>query len=76
MLGMTLLRVVPSDVPPLAGVAVWAGVLLLLALYFLPTLLARHKRNGVGIFALNLLFGWTVVGWLGALVWAVTGADE
>jgi len=39
-------------------------------LYFLPTLIGRHKANAVGIFFVNLLFGWTVIGWIIALIWA------
>jgi Superinfection immunity protein len=31
-----------------------------------------YKKNWVAIFALNLLLGWTVVGWVIALVWALT----
>jgi len=42
-------------------------------LYFLPTLLARDKPDVLGIFLVNLLLGWTVIGWLVALVWAVAG---
>lgn len=42
------------------------------ALYFLPSILGRHKRNAAAIFALNLFLGWTVLGWVGALVWALT----
>jgi hypothetical protein len=38
--------------------------------YFLPTILARHKADFMGIFLVNLLAGWTVVGWFVALVWA------
>jgi hypothetical protein len=41
-------------------------------LYFLPTLIGRHKVDATGIFVVNLLFGWTVVGWIIALVWACT----
>ncbi len=41
--------------------------------YFLPSIiaLARSKRNIVAIFLLNLLLGWSVIGWVVALVWAV-----
>jgi hypothetical protein len=49
-------------------------LLLTLALvYFAPALIARDRRhpNGAAIFAVNLLLGWTVVGWGTALVWAV-----
>ena len=45
-----------------------------LAVYVLPSIVAgsRHKRNPGAIVALNLLAGWTVVGWVAALVWALT----
>jgi T4 superinfection immunity protein/SH3 domain-containing protein len=51
-------------------------VLILIALYFLPTIVAAagSKRKTGAIFVLNLLLGWTLLGWVGALVWAV--ADE
>jgi hypothetical protein len=41
-----------------------------LLLYFLPAIIGRDKRDAMGIFLLNLLLGWTVVGWLIALIWA------
>jgi hypothetical protein len=41
-------------------------------LYFLPTILAAHRGHGVaGIFILNLFFGWTCIGWLALLLWAL-----
>lgn len=48
-----------------------------LVVYFLPTIIAfnRGTRNGGAIFALNLLLGWTFIGWGIALVWALT-VDE
>jgi len=39
-------------------------------LYFLPTIIARHKSDFMGVFMVNLLFGWTVIGWFVALIWA------
>jgi hypothetical protein len=42
-------------------------------LYFLPTMIARHKADFTGVFLVNLLLGWTVIGWLVALVWACAG---
>jgi hypothetical protein len=39
-------------------------------LYFLPALIGRHKTDAMGIFIVNLLFGWTVIGWIIALIWA------
>jgi hypothetical protein len=50
-------------------------VLILAALvYFLPTViaLARGHHNGFAIFLTNLLLGWTMIGWLVALIWSVT----
>lgn len=45
-----------------------------LAIYFLPCIIAdkRGHPNIMAIFALNLLLGWTFVGWVVALVWAST----
>ena len=49
-------------------------LLALAALYFLPTIIAMmNKAKYVpGIFIINLFLGWTVLGWIGALVWAVS----
>lgn len=46
--------------------------LLGLALYLLPTIIAaaRGKKKIVGIILLNVLLGWTLVGWVAALIWA------
>ena len=45
-----------------------------LALYFLPTIivLARRKKNVLGPILVNVLLGWTVIGWIVALIWALT----
>ena len=42
-------------------------------MYFLPSLiaLARSKRDLLSIFLLNLFLGWSVIGWIIALVWAL-----
>ena len=42
-------------------------------LYFLPAIIAfvREKRDAVSILVLNLLLGWTMIGWIIALVWAL-----
>jgi hypothetical protein len=52
-------------------------LIVLLAIYFIPTIAAynAHKRNAGAIFALNLLLGLTVIGWVVALVWAMTKDD-
>jgi hypothetical protein len=41
-------------------------------LYFLPAFVGHHKRSATAIFALDLLLGWTIIGWIAALVWALT----
>jgi len=43
--------------------------------YFLPTILARHKEDFLGIFLVNLLAGWTVIGWFIALIWACSAEN-
>jgi hypothetical protein len=42
-------------------------------MYFLPSIIAfaRSKRDSTSILVLNLLLGWTAIGWVIALVWAV-----
>lgn len=44
-----------------------------LALYFLPTIIAVHslKKDSAAILALNFFLGWTFIGWVAALVWAL-----
>ena len=41
-------------------------------LYFTPSIIAfyRAKPSRLGIACLNLLTGWTTIGWLAAFVWA------
>jgi uncharacterized membrane protein YqaE (UPF0057 family) len=45
-----------------------------LFMYFLPALVAWKRRHGnaSAIGVLNLLLGWTMIGWIGSLVWAFT----
>jgi hypothetical protein len=49
------------------------GFIISLVLYFLPTIIAvvRHHRNTLGVFLLNFFLGWTFIGWIAALIWAV-----
>ena len=52
-----------------------AGFLIIslsLAVYFIPAIVAleRLHHNRGAIFVLNLFLGWTLLGWVAALVWA------
>ena len=63
--------------PPITIGDIIPGIIVLvlgLALYALPSIIAgrRRKRNANAIGALNLLLGWTVIGWVVALVWSLT----
>lgn len=42
----------------------------LVLFYFLPAIIGHGKRDAAGIFLLNLFLGWTIIGWLIALIWA------
>jgi hypothetical protein len=44
-----------------------------LGIYFAPALIAGHLKHRQlrGIMILNLLLGWTFIGWVAALIWAV-----
>lgn len=46
--------------------------IVLLALYFLPTIIAwrRGKSNIISIFLLNFFLGWSFIGWMISLFWA------
>lgn len=46
--------------------------------YFLPSIIAyiRKKKNILPIFLLNLFFGMTFIGWVGALIWSLMYEDK
>ena len=60
-----------------AGGAGLLVVLILLCLYFFPSVIAivRKHRQAVAISILNLLLGWTCLFWIIALVWAFTNSQ-
>jgi hypothetical protein len=41
-------------------------------MYFLPSIVAliKSKRDLLAIFLLNFFLGWSVIGWIVALIWA------
>lgn len=62
----------PMD-PGSARAFAWLVVSGWVALYTLPLCISgfRRHRHQMAIVALNLLLGWTVIGWVAALVWAL-----
>jgi hypothetical protein len=46
--------------------------------FFTPTIIAfnkKHKYRWI-IFLINVVFGSTLIGWFGALIWSVAGDDQ
>ena len=50
------------------------GISMMLLVYFLPSIVAhvRGHANFSPILALNILTGWTAIGWVVAFVWSLT----
>lgn len=48
--------------------------IVIITIYLIPSVIAciRKAKRALGIFILNLFLGWTLLGWVGALVWAVS----
>ena len=46
--------------------------------YFIPAIIAfyRGHQSVFGVFLLNFFLGWTLVGWVVALVWSVSGKPQ
>ncbi|UVT19883.1 MAG: superinfection immunity protein [Nitrospira sp.] len=44
-----------------------------LIVYFIPSIVAavRMHDNWIAICALNFILGWTGIGWISALIWAI-----
>jgi hypothetical protein len=56
------------------GMGIAAFLLVLFVPYWAPTIIAfvRHHPSKGGILAVNMFFGWTFVGWVVALAWALS----
>jgi hypothetical protein len=48
------------------------------ALYLLPSIVAviRRHHNAVAIIVLNILLGWSLIGWVVAMVWSATATAK
>lgn len=57
---------------------IWVGVFIVLALYFIPSWIAAAKNHHqfTAIFWVNLLVGWTAVGWFIAFIWSLTAVNR
>lgn len=51
------------------------AIILVIGLYFLPGIVAhsRSHNDENAIVILNVFLGWTIIGWLGALIWSASG---
>lgn len=45
--------------------------LFLLFVYFIPSISASNTKHFASVFVINLFLGWTLIGWVAALAWAV-----
>lgn len=50
--------------------------LLVIFVYFIPTIIARDKFQFKLIFLFNLLVGWTGLGWLIVLIWSINAKSK
>ncbi|MFU8814618.1 MAG: superinfection immunity protein [Pseudomonadales bacterium] len=52
--------------------------MMLLALYMIPSIIAysRRHQSRMAIVAVNVLLGWSLLGWIVAFVWSLTGNVE
>ena len=53
-------------------------LVVVLVVYFLPAINAysKKKRNASAVLTLNFFLGWTLIGWVVALVWSTTKDTE
>ena len=61
-----------------SAIAILLVLCLIASIYLLPFAVAfqRSHKHTQAIFALNLLLGWSFIGWVVALVWALTATDD
>jgi Superinfection immunity protein len=57
--------------PAVSGIAGLALLAVLLFPYFLPSFIAWRKPQFAAVFVVNFFLGWTLVGWVVALAWAL-----
>ncbi|HTJ94920.1 MAG TPA: superinfection immunity protein [Pararobbsia sp.] len=62
----------------LKAVIEFVAIAIAVSVYFLPALLADHRRRSdtLAIALFNAILGWTVVGWAIALLWSLTSTQS
>jgi len=52
--------------------------IVVLAVYFIPAIIAsmRKHHQTMAITLTNVLLGWTVIGWIVALIWSVSAVQQ
>jgi hypothetical protein len=64
--------------PLLEAIMLVVGLVILAIIYFAPTLIAvlRGVRAPGAVIAINIFLGWTLLGWIAALVWSLGGSTH
>jgi len=59
-------------------IAAFVFIFLALVFYFIPSFIAtlRDAQHSRMIFLINLVFGWTVLGWIASLIWAIVESPK
>lgn len=54
------------------------GVIIAAVLYFIPAIIAfcRDHKSKLAILVVNMIFGWTLLGWLWAFIWCLCGSSK
>lgn len=70
---MTNTMAATTNPDPAAGLII---IMMILCAYFLPTIIAMFRGHFWRVFAVNLFFGWTGLGWISAFVLSLSGESR
>lgn len=64
--------------PPMDSATGVVGLVVIILVYFLPSIVAgsRHTINTGAVIVINLLLGWSLIGWVIALAMAAGGVTR
>jgi hypothetical protein len=78
VIGVVIWALAITHVPPAVSTEFTLGYSIVCVAYFMPTIVAifrkHHQKLAIGV--MNLLTGWTVIGWIAALIWACTAVQH